>query len=252
MPAIKNKMELFFIDKSQIDGHKITISGGDVNHIKNVLRKRVGDEIACADGSSSEYRCRIESFEDEKIICSLEFIKEADTELPVRVHLFQGIPKGDKFELIIQKCVELGVYEIIPVECERCVVKLDAKKAEKKITRYNAISEAAAKQSKRRIIPEVTMPVSFKEALKMAKDMDIKLIPYELSDMGMDNTRDIFSNIKDDIDIAVFIGPEGGFCDSEISLAGENSFLPITLGRRILRTETAGMTVMGWIMYQKD
>ena len=251
-------MEQFFIDKNQINGHEVIITGTDVNHIKNVLRKRIGDEIALSDGSAKEYRCRIEEIDKDFIRCSLEFVKESDTELKVRVHLYQGLPKGDKLEMIIQKCVELGVYDIIPVQCERSIVKLDPKKVDKKLLRYNAIAEAAAKQSKRRIVPEVISPMSFKQAIEMAKDMDVKLIPYELSELGMQRTREIFEKIgkanggNDIKDIAIFIGPEGGFSDKEIEVANAAGFEAITLGRRILRTETAGLTVMSWIMYQVD
>lgn len=250
-------MEQFFVSENQINGHEVIITGNDVNHIKNVLRKRIGEEISVSDGSAKEYRCRIEEIDKDFIRCSLEFVKEADTELKVRVHLYQGLPKGDKLEMIIQKCIELGVYEIIPVECERSIVKLDPKKIDKKLIRYNAIAEAAAKQSKRRIVPQVLKPMSFKNAIESAKDFNIRLIPYELSELGMQKTREIFERIGkasgDAIkDIAVFIGPEGGFSDKEIEIANAAGFEAITLGRRILRTETAGLAVMAWIMYQVD
>lgn len=245
-------MEQFFVDPSSINGHEIIIEGKDVNHIKNVLRKRIGDEISVSDGSAKEYRCRIEEIGNDVIRCALEFVKESDTELPVRVHLYQGLPKGDKLETIIQKCVELGVYDVTPVECKRSVAKIDPKKVSKKVERYNAISEAAAKQSKRRMIPRVKEPLSFSDAIKEATDFELKLIPYELSDDGMDRSREIFGHMGKGIDVAVFIGPEGGFDDKEINLATENGFEAITLGRRILRTETAGMTVMSWIVFNMD
>lgn len=245
-------MEQFFISPGQINGHEIEITGQDVNHIKNVLRKRVGDEIALSDGSKKEYRCRIEEILSDKIVCSLEFIKENDTELNVRVHLYQGLPKGDKLETVIQKCVELGVYDITPVICKRTIVKLDSNKADKKIARLNAISEAAAKQSKRHIIPQIKPYMSFKEAIEASKNDNVKLIPYELSEQGMKKTREIISSLKEDTDIAVFIGPEGGFDDSEIELAHSAGFDDITLGRRILRTETAGMCFMSWIVLNMD
>ena len=245
-------MEQFFITPGQINGHEIEITGQDVNHIKNVLRKRIGDEISLSDGTDKEYRCRIEEISAEKILCSLEFIKENDTELNVRVHLYQGLPKGDKLETVIQKCVELGVYDITPVICKRTIVKLDASKAEKKLTRLNAISEAAAKQSKRHIIPLVKPFMSFKEAIEDSRGANMRLIPYELSEQGMDKTRDIIASMKPDMDIAVFIGPEGGFDDSEIALAHEAGFDDITLGRRILRTETAGMCFMAFVVLNMD
>lgn len=179
------------------------------------------------------------------------FVKEDGLELPARIFLFQGLPKADKMEWIIQKAVELGVYEVIPVATKRAVVKLDAKKAGAKVTRWNAIAEAAAKQSKRRIIPQVAECMSFKQAVQYAKDMSVKLIPYELSE-GMEETRKQIEYVQPGQDVAVFIGPEGGFAEEEIALAQEKGIAPITLGKRILRTETAGLTVLAWLMYQLE
>lgn len=245
-------MYQFFVDASQITDSTVTILGSDVNHIKNVLRMKAGEEIAVSNGQDGkEYRCGIVSLEEDRIICELRFVKEDGLELPSRVHLFQGLPKADKMELIIQKAVELGVYEIIPVETKRAVVKLDAKKAKTKTERWQAIAEAAAKQSKRRIVPAVTEPVTFTEALKRAADMEVKLIPYELAE-GMEKTKEIIGGLPENVDIAIFIGPEGGFEEAEIVKATETGITPITLGKRILRTETAGFTVMAWIMYQLE
>ena len=155
-------------------------------------------------------------------------------------------------ELIVQKCVELGVFEIIPVTTKRAVVKLDEKKARSKTERWQGIAEAAAKQSKRGIIPQVTMPVPFAEAVKRASSMDLRLIPYEMAEDGMALTRELMESARPGMDIAVFIGPEGGFEQEEINLALENDIRPITLGKRILRTETAGLTVLSWLMYQLE
>lgn len=245
-------MYQFFLDASHITDTTVTITGSDVNHIKNVLRMKAGEEIAVSNGQDGkEYRCGIVSLEEDRIICELRFVKEDGLELPSRVHLFQGLPKADKMELIIQKAVELGVYEIIPVETKRAVVKLDAKKAKSKTERWQAIAEAAAKQSKRRIVPVVTEPVTFSEALKRAAGMEVKLIPYELAE-GMEKTKEMIDNLPENVDIAIFIGPEGGFDEAEIVKATETGITPITLGKRILRTETAGFTVMAWIMYQLE
>lgn len=245
-------MYQFFVEPHQIHDNTVIIEGGDVNHIKNVLRMKVGEEIAVSNGvDGKEYRCGIARIEEESIVCELRFVKEDGLELSSRVHLYQGLPKADKMELIIQKAVELGVYEIIPVETKRCVVKLDAKKAKSKVERWQAIAEAAAKQSKRRIVPTVTMPVTFGEALQQVKDMEVKLIPYELAE-GMEKTKEIIGNLPENVDIAVFIGPEGGFEEKEIEKAMNAGVQPITLGKRILRTETAGFTVMAWIMYQLE
>ena len=242
----------FFVEPSQINDKTVTILGSDVNHIKNVLRMKPGEEICVSNGfDGKEYRCGIESLEEDRIICTLRFIKEDGLELCSRVHLFQGLPKADKMELIIQKVVELGVYDIIPVETKRSVVKLDEKKAKQKTQRWQAISESAAKQSKRRVVPKVWEPVSFKEALNMAREMDVKLIPYEQAE-NMEKTKQIISGLGENVDIAIFIGPEGGFEDFEVQAALEVGIEPITLGKRILRTETAGFTVMSWVMYQLE
>lgn len=242
----------FFTDKSNICGNTVYIEGRDVNHIKNVLRMHPGEEISVGNGEDDdEYRCVISEFEEDRVVCTLEFVKKQGVESPSRIYLFQGLPKSDKMELIIQKCVEMGVYEIIPVETKRCVVKLEPAKAKSKVARWQSISEAAAKQSKRSIIPEVSMPVSFTEAVNRASEMDVKMIPYELCE-GTEDTSALFENLKGGGNIAVFIGPEGGFEVSEVEQAKEKGIVPISLGKRILRTETAGFTVLAWLMYKLE
>ena len=241
-----------FVEPEQIQDKEIIITGSDVNHIKNVLRMKPGEEINVSNGQDGkEYRCGIVALEEERIVCELRFIKEDNMELPVKVYLFQGLPKADKMELIVQKAVELGVHQIIPVATKRCVVKLDDKKAKSKITRWQGIAEAAAKQSKRGIIPQVSAVCSFAQAVELAEKMEVRLIPYELAE-GMDKTREIIGRLKPGHSVAIFIGPEGGFEDAEIQLAMEHGMEPITLGKRILRTETAGFTVLSWIVYQME
>ncbi|MBD5466294.1 MAG: 16S rRNA (uracil(1498)-N(3))-methyltransferase [Lachnospiraceae bacterium] len=245
-------MYQFFVSPEQIQGNRIIISGKDVNHIKNVLRMKNGEEINVKTGmDGKEYRCGILEFTEDEVICELYFIKEEDVELPVKVYLFQGLPKSDKMEWIIQKAVELGVYEIIPVASKRAVVKLDEKKAKSKVARWQGISEAAAKQSKRAVIPQVTLPMSFREALAYCRNMDVKLIPYELA-KNMEQTRKAIEGIGKNQSVAVFIGPEGGFAEEEIKEAKEAGMLPITLGKRILRTETAGMCILAFLLYQLE
>lgn len=242
-------MYQFFVEPSQIQDKKVIITGGDVNHMKNVLRMRVGEEIAVRNGvDGKEYRCGIEEFAQDQVICSLRFVKEEGVELPSKIYLFQGIPKADKMELVVQKAVELGVYEVIPVAVKRCVVKLDEKKARAKVERWQGIAEAAAKQSKRGVIPAVKNPVTMKEAAAYARELDVKLIPYELAE-DMAHTKKIIESIRPGESVAVFIGPEGGFEEGEISEALAAGIEPITLGKRILRTETAGLTVLSWLMY---
>ena len=247
-------MYQFFIEPSQINinDKTVIITGSDVNHIKNVLRMKPGQEISVSTGvDGKEYRCGIVTLETERVVCELRFVKEDGVELPVRVYLFQGLPKADKMELIIQKAVELGVYQIIPVATKRCVVKLDEKKANAKVTRWQGIAEAAAKQSKRAVIPQITEVISFSQAVKMASDINVRLFPYELAE-GMEKTRKLIEGLEPGQSVAVFIGPEGGFEETEVQTAVESGMEPITLGKRILRTETAGMTVLSWIMYQME
>ena len=245
-------MHHFFVEPSQIQGNHIFIDGPDVNHIRNVLRMNPGEEVNVTDGSGEKvYRCAIASIGEDTVELNIMWAQEKGMELPSKIYLFQGLPKSDKMELIIQKAVELGVYEIIPMATARAVVKLDQKKAAAKVKRWQAISESAAKQSKRLLIPEVKEPVKFSEALKLASDLDVRLIPYELAE-GMDGTRRIIQSVKPGQSVAVFIGPEGGFEEAEVELAKEAGFQAITLGRRILRTETAGMTVLSILMYQLE
>ena len=244
-------MHQFFVEPENIQGNKIVITGEDVNHIKNVLRMKVGDEIAVSNGvDGKEYRCGIVSISEE-VLCELRFVKEDGVELPSKITLFQGLPKADKMELIVQKAVELGVYEIVPVSMGRCIVKLDEKKQKSKISRWQGIAESAAKQSKRRIVPQVTSVMSMKEACKYASEMDVVLVPYELAE-DMPKTRELIEAIQPGQRIGFFIGPEGGFGEMEIALAMEAGAKPITLGKRILRTETAGFTVLSILMYHLE
>lgn len=245
-------MHHFFVEPSHIQDKRIIITGRDVNHIKNVLRMKIGEEIAVSNGvDNREYRCGIEEYTEQEVICKLRFIKEDGVELPAKIYLFQGLPKADKMELVIQKAVELGVYEVIPVAAKRCVVKLDEKKAAVKVNRWQGISEAAAKQSRRGVIPVVHNVISMQEAIDYTQSMDVKIIPYELAE-DMRHTKDIIQSVKPGESVAVFIGPEGGFEESEVQAALAAGIEPVTLGRRILRTETAGLTVLSWLMYQLE
>ena len=249
-------MYQFFVEPSQIQGDKVVITGKDVNHIKNVLRMKPGEEISVKNGSEDkEYRCGIEELGEEEIICELRFIKEEGVELPSKIYLFQGLPKGDKMELILQKAVELGVYEVIPVASKRAVVKLDEKKAKSKAQRWQGIAQAAAKQSKRGIVPRVHEVMSFEEAVQYSRCAQVRLIPYELAEengQNMEKTKSMIGSIKPGEDVAVFIGPEGGFAREEIQEALGEGLVPITLGKRILRTETAGMAVLAILMYHLE
>lgn len=242
-------MYRFFVEPSQIQDNHICINGSDVNHIKNVLRMKLKEEILISSGGDKEYTCYIEEIGEEEILAHIMYVQEAGYELSSKIYLFQGLPKSDKMELIIQKAVELGVHQVIPVASKRVVVKLDKKKEEKKLARWQAISESAAKQSKRMYVPEVANVMNFKQAVDYAKELDVVLFPYELAD-GMKKTKEIISRINPGQSIGIFIGPEGGFEESEVELAKEKADAQvITLGKRILRTETAGLTVLSILMY---
>ena len=212
---------------------------------------KLGEELWISDGGTKEYRCEIAGLGDEEVLLHIIYAQEPDYELPNRIYLFQGLPKADKMELIIQKAVELGAYAIVPVETKRCVVKLDEKKAAKKTARWQQIAESAAKQSKRMLIPKIHEVMSFQDALKLAEELDIRLIPYELA-KGMKETKEILNQIRPGQSVGIFIGPEGGFEENEVSQALEKGAQAITLGRRILRTETAGLAILSVLMFQLE
>ena len=240
-----------FADPCDVEGEILRIAGTEYNHIRNVLRLKQGEEISVSIGDDGkEYRYGIETYEDEKVICRLRFVRESDVELPVKVYLFQGLPKADKMDFIVQKAVELGAAAIIPVRMERCVMKLDAAKAARKTERWQAIAQAAASQSRRSMIPEVMMPMTMKEAVAFAAEKtDVRLIPYELQEDDGSAKRYLEGIRGNGRAVSVFIGPEGGFTPEEIVLARSAGIRPISLGRRILRTETAGLTVLSWLIY---
>lgn len=241
----------FFVRPEQIGTDSIQVTGSDVNHIKNVLRMKVGEQVLISNSIDRDYHCRIAEITQDQVVAEILSVKEEGTELPAKLYLFQGLPKNDKMELIIQKAVELGVYQIIPVATRRAVVKLDGKKEEAKVKRWNMIAESAAKQSKRIIIPEVTRVMTLKEAMNYAGAFDVNLIPFEHAE-GMAGTRRELERVKPGMQVGIFIGPEGGFDDSEIELAAGRDIRPVTLGKRILRTETAGFTILSVLMFQLE
>lgn len=266
-------MHHFFVSRSDIDTdtREVRLSGDNYNHLKNVLRVRIGEKILISDGEGTDYECDVveihdedwvketlagsgkranvsgESFcEEPEVILHINFVEKIH-ELPAEIYLFQGLPKQDKMELIVQKAVELGAHAIVPLDSKNTVIKLDDKRAQKKIDRWQAISEAAAKQSKRSIIPEVLPIMKWKDAMEYVKDFDLKLIPYENA-KSIKHTMEELQKLPDHGKIAVFIGPEGGFSDEEIEDALNHSIEPITLGKRILRTETAAITSLSVLM----
>lgn len=242
-------MHNFFIDKGNFLGDKVKINGADFNHIKNVLRMKKGEQFLVSfDGKSS--LCELEGFDGDYALANVIEQDFQDTALPIEIYLFQGLPKSDKLELVIQKAVELGVYQIIPVQMERCIAKIENNKVKQKTERFNSIAESSAKQSKRTIIPKVSEPLSFKNALEMAKGLDILLIPYE-NEQGILSTKNALEKIKKGDKVGILIGPEGGFAQNEIDLAKEVG-LSISLGKRILRTETASITALSMLMLHAE
>ena len=241
-------MPRFFVGTDQISDKNIVITGTDVNHIRNVLRMAPGEEVTVSDGQGMDYFCKIAELTKEEVRLDIIDSWHSFVELPAKIYLFQGLPKSDKMEMIIQKAVELGVYEVIPVSTARAVVKLDAKKEASKQKRWQTIAESAAKQSKRMVIPEIHSVMKFSEAVNYAEELDIRFIPYELAE-NMAHTKKLFEQIEPGQSIGIFIGPEGGFTPEEIELAMNQQVQPITLGKRILRTETAGMTVLSILMF---
>lgn len=243
-------MHWFYVENGQIDEHTITITGSDVNHIKNVLRMQKGEKIVICDGQGTDYYCSIVEFSKDKVITNILEMNDTETELHTNIYLFQGLPKKDKMELIIQKAVELGVHEVIPVSMKRCVAKIeDKKKEQKKLERWQTIATSAAKQSGRGIIPKIKGVMSFEDALQKAKELEFAIVPYEQAE-GMAESKKLIETACKKKSIGVFIGPEGGFDDAEIQKAIEAGFSTFSLGKRILRTETAGLTILSVLMFQ--
>lgn len=241
-------MYRFFVPVENIEEESIRITGDDVNHAKNVLRMSPGEKVVVSCGQGVDYYCIIDYIRDAEIGLCVEERRPVITELGTEITLYQALPKSDKMELVIQKAVELGAVKIVPVRTRRCIVRLDKQKAEKKLARWRSIAEAAAKQSGRGIIPEIPEIMSFAEALEDAGNLDAVLIPYELYD-GMQDSFGMVERAAKSRSVGVFIGPEGGFERGEIEQAIGQGAVPISLGKRILRTETAGMTVLSILMF---
>ena len=245
-------MSNFFIDSGNIDGENAYVTGSDVNHIKNVLRMKESDEIKLSAGDGLVYTAVISEFLPDRIVCRIIDCEGDKSELPAKIVLFQGLPKKDKMELIIQKAVELGVSEIVPVMMKRTIVKLeDNKKEQKKLERWRTISLTAAKQSGRAVVPEVSDFITFNEAVKRAQSLEYNLIPYE-NEKGMERARELIKELKNKKSIGIFIGPEGGIAEDELELAINAGAKPISLGNRILRTETAGLALISVIAFEID
>lgn len=246
-------MHHFFVSPEQVAEEQIRITGPDVNHMKNVLRMKNGEEVLVSDGKGNDYLCAVDSMDSGEVRAQIISVNREGRELPSRIWLFQGLPKSDKMELIIQKAVELGASHIVPVATKNAVVKLDAKKEEAKRKRWQAIAQSAAKQSKRSLMPEVGGVMSLESAFDYIEQegFAVRLIPYE-HEAGMEGSRQELMRVAPGQDIAVFIGPEGGFDEAEIELALKKGVRPVSLGKRILRTETAGLAILSVIMMRLE
>ena len=250
-------MPKFFVKKEQIQENQIIILGQDVNHIKKVLRAKIGDELQICNSQNGEnFLCEIDNLEEEKIICKIKEKIQEQVESNIEVTIFQGLPKADKMEYIIQKSVELGVYDITPVEMKRCVVKLNEKDKSKKIERWQKISEVAAKQCGRDIIPQINNIINIKNICNLIQEYDMVLVAYENEEKNtlkeqLENIKKQ-NNSKSKVRIGIIIGPEGGLEEKDVETLKENGAKVITLGRRILRTETVALNVLSIIMYELE
>ena len=246
-------MPKFFVSNKQVNGSYIEIRNEDVNHIKNVLRLKKNDYIQiCNNDTGENYKVKINEVKSDTIKCKIEEILNEKNESNVNIHIYQGLPKADKMELIIQKCTELGVKKIIPVDMERSIVKINEKDEQKKIARWQKIAEVASKQSGRDIILQIDNIIRFKDIINKIKEYDAFIVTYEKEEMStlkceLLKLRDI-KNPK----IAVLIGPEGGIDFKEIEMLEKTNAKIITLGKRILRTETVAMIVSGIINYELE
>lgn len=244
-------MKKFFVNSEQINNNLIQINGEDVNHIKNVLRLELDTLIQICDGQKN-YISKIKQIEKDIIICEIIEELEGQNESNIKIDIFQGLPKSDKMEYIIQKCTELGVNEYFPISMKRSIVKLSGKDEEKKISRWQKIAEGAAKQSGRDIIPKINNVKNIDNVCKIIKDYDIFIVAYEL-EKQYDLKNELKSINKEKIEkIGVLIGPEGGIEESEIESLKENGAKIVSLGNRILRTETVAIVISSIIMYEFD
>lgn len=241
-------MPKFFVSRENIDDHTITLEGENARHIGNVLRAKIGDVITVGDGEGRDYECEITEITKKAVVAKITDIFTNDNEPSVKLTLYQALPKADKMELVIQKCIEIGIDRIVPVKTEHAVVKLEGKE-DKKLQRWNKIAESAAKQCGRGKIPVVDNVMTFKEAVSEAAELDGAIIPYEKE---KENSLKTFAKAFDGKSIGIFIGPEGGFSNEEIDFALSKGVKSVTLGKRILRTETAGLVTAVILLYELE
>lgn len=245
-------MPRFFVKTEQIREKEITIIEEDVKHIKNVLRKQIGDVLEiCNQQTGITYKCEIIDLQEDKILTNI--IDKIDSEEnKIKVDIYQGLPKADKMELIIQKSIELGVNAIIPVEMKRCIVKLDSKSESKKIERWQKIAESAAKQSGRNLVPEIRNIIKIEEISKLTNTYDSIIVCYENEKENYIKNELLKLKNKENVKIAVVIGPEGGLEEKDVEYLKQNGASVVTLGNRILRTETVALNLLSIIMYELE
>ena len=245
-------MPRFFVKTNQIKDNEIIVIGEDVKHIKNVLRKQIGENIEiCNQETGKTYKCEISEIQEHEIKNQIiEEISSQDSK--IKVDIYQGLPKADKMELIIQKSVELGVNAIIPVEMKRCVVKLDSKTEGKKIERWQKIAESAAKQSGRNTVPEIRNVIKVEEIAKLKDLYDVIIVCYENEKENYIKNELLKLKNKEEVQIAIVIGPEGGLEEKDVEYLKQNGAKIVTLGNRILRTETVALNLLSIIMYELE
>ncbi len=238
-------MHKIFLDSQFIFDNQIKISGDDFNHVK-ALRKKVGDQIIICDGNLNDYFCSVNQISKDKVLLDINHIQKSDTEIAQKIFLFQALPKADKFEVIVQKAVELGVYKIVPVICEHCDVKNAP--SDNKFARWQKISKSAAEQSGRGIIPKISQAMNFTDAISFVQNnsLDFNIIAHEKSNLAIKNLTSFIPSANS---VGIFIGPEGGFSQNEIDLASQNNINAVSLGKRILRTETASLFLLSLIAF---
>ncbi|MGN0108403.1 MAG: 16S rRNA (uracil(1498)-N(3))-methyltransferase [Hominilimicola sp.] len=242
-------MPKFFVTQDKITENKIIIDTEDVAHISRVLRLGIGDHVTVCDSQGTDYEAEIAEMEQKQIICNITEKHASQSEPNIKVTLFQGLPKASKMEYIIQKTTELGINEIVPIKLSRCVVKIDNTKDEKKkLDRWQKISEAAAKQSGRGIVPQISEIMTLDKVIERSKEFDLFFVPYECEEQK--TLKEVLLSKPDIKSVGFIIGPEGGFDPTETEKLHESGIDTVTLGKRILRTETAGEAVLAMTMYE--
>lgn len=250
-------MPKFFVTQFQVNNNTIKIQGGDVNHIKNVLRMKEKDKLQICimpinekEEQGTDTTCEISEINDEYVLCNILKYEQSNVESKIHVTIFQGLPKSNKMELIIQKSVELGAYDIYPVEMKRCVVKLKEQDERKKNIRWQKISEVASKQSGRNIIPQIHNCIKITDICKLVDNYDKIIVAYE--EEKNQSLKSELKILKEKNKIAIVIGPEGGIDHTEIEMLKKAGASIVTLGNRILRTETVALNVLSNVMYEFD